>query len=107
MLGLERVDGSDASLVAKLCLCFLVLTAVWSREAREATWDEIDETVSEWRIPAERMKGGIQHGVSLFDAALAVLEWAGSLRDDWGLVFPSAPGARARSSPCASRAVWP
>ena len=86
---LKTVDASDASLVAKLCLRFLVLTAARSGEARGATWDEIDETVTEWRIPAKRMKGGVQHRVPLSDAALAVLEQAGPLRDDSGLVFPS------------------
>ena len=86
---LETVDASDASLVAKLCLRFLVLTAARSGEARGATWDEIDEEAREWRLPAERMKGGVQHRVPLSEAALTVLEQAGLLRDGSGLVFPS------------------
>ena len=86
---LETVDASDASLVAKLCLRFLVLTAARSGETRGATWDEIDEEAREWRIPAERMKGGVQYRVPLSEAALTVLEQAGLLRDGSGLVFPS------------------
>ena len=35
------------------------------------------------------MKGGVQHRVPLSHAALAVLERAGPLRDDSGLIFPS------------------
>ena len=86
---LETVDASDASLAAKLCLRFLVLTAARSGEARGATWDEIDEDAREWRIPAGRMKGGVEHRVPLSDAASTVLGQAGLLRDDSGLVFPS------------------
>ena len=86
---LETVGASDASLAAKLCLRFLVLTAARSGETRGATWDEIDEDAREWRIPAERMKGGVQHRVPLSGVALAVLEQASQLRDASGLVFPS------------------
>ena len=86
---LEAVDASDSSLAAKLCLCFLVLTAARSGEARGAVWDEIDEDAREWRIPAGRMKAGVQHRVPLSDTALAVLEQARPLRDNSGLVFPS------------------
>ena len=86
---LEIVNASDASLSAKLCFRFLVLTAARSGEAREATWDEVDEVAREWRIPAGRMKGGVQHRVPLSDAVLAVLKQAVSLRDDSGLIFPS------------------
>ena len=86
---LETVDASDASLAAQLCFRFLVLTAARSGEARGATWEEIDGTAREWRIPAKRMKGGVPHRVPLSGAALAVLENAGPLRDGSGLVFPS------------------
>ena len=86
---LETVDASSTSLAAKLCLRFLVLTAARSGEARMANWDEIDQEAREWRIPAERMKGGVQHRVPLSSPALAVLEQASPLRDGSGLVFPS------------------
>ena len=86
---LETVDASDASLAAKLCFRFLVLTAARSGEARGAVWDEIDEDAGEWRIPAGRMKGGVQHRVPLSGPALAALEQAAQLRDESGLIFPS------------------
>ena len=86
---LETVDASDASLVAKLCLRFLVLTAARSGETRGATWDEIDEEAREWRLPAERMKGRVPHRVPLSEAALTVLDQANLLRDGSRLVFPS------------------
>ena len=88
-MALETVEASDSSLAAKLCLRFLILTAARSGEARGATWDEIDEASREWRIPAGRMKGGVEHRVPLSDAVLAVLEQASVLRDVSRLIFPS------------------
>ena len=86
---LQVVEASRASLSAKLCLRFLVLTAARSGEARGATWTEIDTEAREWRIPAGRMKGGVEHRQPLSDAAMAVLEQARDLDDGSGLVFPS------------------
>lgn len=86
---LKIVEASRASLAAKLCLSFVVLTAARSGEARGATWTEIDLEAGEWRIPATRMKAGAEHRVPLVDAALAVLEPAQQLRDGSDLVFPS------------------
>ena len=86
---LEAVEASQASQAAKLCLRFLILTAARSGEARGARWPEIDTEAREWRIPADRMKGGASHRVPLSDAALAALERARALDDGSGLVFPS------------------
>ena len=86
---LETVEASHASLAAKQCLRFLVQMAARSGEARGATWNEIDKDAREWRIPAQRMKGGVQYRVPLSGPSLAVLERASQLRDDSGLVFPS------------------
>ena len=86
---LETVEASGASLASKLCFRFLVLTAARSGEARGAAWDEIDLEAKEWRIRAERMKGGQPHRVPLSDAAMEVLEKARPLSGGVGLVFPS------------------
>ena len=86
---LETIDDSPAGLAAKLCMRFLILTAARSGEARGALWSEIDLDAREWRIPANRMKAGVEHRIPLSDAALAVLEQARPLRDDPGLLFPS------------------
>ena len=87
---LVTVDASPASMAAKLCLRFLILTVARSGEARGATWSELDLDNRLWTIPAARMKGGAEHRVPLSDAALAVLHEAAPLRgDDNGLVFPS------------------
>ena len=86
---LETIEASRASVSAKACLRFVVLTACRSGEARGATWAEIDLEAREWRIPASRMKSGAEHRVPLSGAALDVLESVGPLRGRAGLVFPS------------------
>ena len=88
-MALETVEASSASLAAKLCFRFLVLTATRSGEARGATWSEIDMKAKEWRIPASRMKAGVEHRIPLPGVALAVLEQAEILRDGSDLIFPS------------------
>ena len=86
---LSTVEASGASLSARLCLRFVVLTAARSGEARGATWEELDLDAREWRILGGRMKAGMEHRVPLSDAALTVLDRARPLRDDSDLVFPS------------------
>ncbi len=93
---LKTVEASGASLSAKLCLRFVVLTATRSGEARGATWEEIDLEARTWRIHASRMKAGVEHRVPLSDHALDVLDQAFLLRNESGLVFPS-PQKRSRS----------
>ena len=92
---LETVEGSQASIPAKLCLRFLVLTAARSGEARGARWDEVDLQEKVWRIPSVRMKAGKEHRVPLSVQAIELLGEATELRDESGLMFPSPlkPGA--------------
>ena len=91
---LETIAASTAGVATKACFEFLVLTAARSGEARGATWGEIDLDAGLWTIPAERMKGGVDHRVPLSEAAIAALEEAAPLRDESGLVFPSPVGGR-------------
>ena len=88
-MALKTVSASQASLSAKLCFRFLVLTAARSGEARAATWDEIDMQERLWRIPSERMKAGIEHRVPLSEQVLEVLAQASTMRDESDLLFPS------------------
>ena len=86
---LATVAASNSSMAAKLCLRFLVLTAARSTEARGARWSEIEEADAAWRIPAGRMKSGVEHRVPVSPQALEVLDSARELHDGSGLVFPS------------------
>ena len=59
---LEIVRATRASMSAKACLEFVILTACRSGEARNAEWSEINLRIpKEWRIPASRMKSGKEH----------------------------------------------
>ena len=84
---LRIIEDTGASIAAKLCLRFLVLTAARSGEARGARWEEVES--KRWTVPAARMKGRKEHRVPLSDTALAVLAEARILEDGSGLVFPS------------------
>ena len=86
---IETVEASGASMTAKAALRFLILTAARSGEVRGARWHELDMDAREWRIPARRMKTGIEHRVPLGDDALAILDRVRALDDGSGLVFPS------------------
>ena len=86
---IEAVQQSQASLAAKWCLEFLILTAARSGEARGARWSEIDLDAATWTIPAERMKAHAEHRVPLSSRALAILREARMIDDGSGLVFPS------------------
>ncbi len=93
---LRTIQTSKASMAAKLCLRFVVLTACRSGEARLATWDEIDMDGRVWRIPAERMKAGVEHRVPLSDSVIEVLRDVAVLQDESNLLFPS---PRKRNTP--------
>ena len=86
---LDTVEATGASMAAKLCLRFVVLTAARSGEARGASWGEIDMDARTWTIPGERMKAGAGHRVPLSDAVVDVLEHARMLDNESGLIFPS------------------
>jgi integrase len=77
---------------ARLALLFTILTAARSGEVRKARWEQIDRDAREWNRPAEIMKAGVAHTVTLNDAALAVLDRARALSGADGLIFPGFRG---------------
>ena len=85
---LAKLEASTASPAVKLCVKWTVLTACRSREARLATWSEIDLEKGVWLIPGERMKGGIEHRQPLSAASMTVLQYARKLHKGT-LLFPS------------------
>lgn len=84
----RKIETDVASLPARLCMLFLIHTAARPKEAIQATWNEIDGAT--WSIPGAKMKNGKPHRVPLSAPALALLEQARPLRNDSGLIFPSA-----------------
>ncbi len=85
---LSRLETYRGSELVKLAMKFLVLTFVRPGELRGASWDEINITKAEWRIPAERMKMGREHIVPLSTHALAVLEQVRAISGTCALLFP-------------------
>lgn len=65
---LRNTKGTSAR-----ALEFTLLTAARTSETIGARWSEIDLAESLWVIPAERMKGGVEHRVPLSKAAIGVL----------------------------------
>ena len=84
-----RLDAYDGSPVTKAAIRLLILTFVRTIELRGATWSEIDLGKREWRISAERMKGGIEHLVPLSEQALAALRELEALTGDGDFLFPN------------------
>jgi len=78
------LDGRTAT--AAKALQFTILTACRTSEVLGMTWAEVDWDATLWTIPAERMKGGVQHRVPLTDEMLRILEGLKPLGGDH--VFP-------------------
>ena len=92
----QEIGGFMAQLVEREGIAaraaqFSILTACPSGEVRGATWAEIDLSAKLWTIPAERMKAGKEHRVSLPTAAMALLDAMPRLGD---IVLPGRKHAR-------------
>jgi integrase len=85
LIKLEQFDGYETT---KLAIHLLMLTFVCTGELRSARWDEFDIPGKLWRIPADRMKMGIEHLVPLSDQTIQILERLQYLTGAYDLVFP-------------------
>lgn len=65
---------SAAATVGRQALLFQILTAARPGEVRAARWGQIDVKGRDWNRPAETLKGGEAHTVTLNAAAIALLE---------------------------------
>lgn len=86
---IELIRASKASIAAKLCLEFVILTACRSGEARSACWDEVNLETRTWEIPASRTKTSKEHRQPLSEQAVDILEQAKEIADGSDLIFPS------------------
>lgn len=89
---LRKLDAYVAEGGAKttqLGMKLLVLTWVRTAELRGAKWPEFNAQKAEWRIPADRMKGGIEHVVPLSRQALEVIEELRKLNGHREYVLPN------------------
>lgn len=86
----DQLGREDTS--GRLALLFTIATAARSGEVRSARWEHIDLEGKVWNRPAELMKAGVKHTVTLNDAALTLLERAKALHGGEGLIFPGTRG---------------
>lgn len=88
-LGAFLADLRSRETMGRLALEAVILTAARSGEVRGALWPEIDLEAKLWTIPAARMKGGLEHVVTLSDAAVALFKrLKPHKRGSSDLVFP-------------------
>jgi integrase len=89
------LDSYEGTSTVRAALKLAPLVFVRPKELRHAEWREIDFDKKEWRIPAAKMKMGIDHIVPLSSQALGVLEEQQCITGHWnGYVFPSARSPR-------------
>lgn len=81
----ERLRALES--ISARALEFTILTAVRTKEATQARWQEIDLAGKVWTIPRERMKANKEHRVPLSDRAVAILT---ALPREGDYVFPGA-----------------
>lgn len=87
MADLRQREGGAAA-----ALEFAILTAVRTGEVIGALWSEIDIAAGVWTIPAERMKGRIEHRIPLSKQALAVLRRVKAKKVNDVVFFGQTPG---------------
>jgi integrase len=93
---MRAIDGYVGQPSAVYALKLASLVFVRPGELRGAAWAEFDLGASEWRIPGERMKMGVEHIVPLSTQAVRLLRELQALTGDGALLFP---GLRTPSRP--------
>lgn len=95
MQSLDEKRGTEITTIVAIRL--LVLTACRSSEVRKARWEEFDLPRAKWTIPAARMKLRRPHIVPLPRQALEALAELQQLTGYSEYLFPSRPGAKAKT----------
>ena len=99
---LRAIDGYEGGTIVSCALRLSPLVFVRPGELRFAQWSEFDLDGAEWRIPAERMKMGEKHIVSLATQAIAILRELYKASGHCKYLFPS---VRADSRPMSDNTV--
>lgn len=85
---LEKLDQFDGYKTTQLAIRLMMLTFVRTGELRAAQWQEFDLDKRLWRIPAERMKMGVEHLVPLSDQVIECLAELREISGHFDLLFP-------------------
>lgn len=92
---LNMLDSYEGTSTVRAALKLAPLVFVRPKELRHAEWQEMDFDKREWRIPAAKMKMGVDHIVPLSRQAIEVLDEQLCITGHWdGYVFPSARSPR-------------
>lgn len=91
---LKALDNYGGYKTTKLAIRLLMLTFVRTGELRGARWEEFDFENKLWRIPASRMKMGVEHLVPLSDQAIDVLKELQPITGRYDLLFPGRDNIR-------------
>ena len=86
---LKKLAGYNGRPETRIGLRLLALTFVRPGELRSAEWTEFAVDKAEWRIPAERMKMGLEHIVPLSNQALDLLKELQPLTGRYQHLFPN------------------
>lgn len=89
---LRSIDGYSGRGTASNALKLAPLLFVRPGELRQAEWTEMDLDKAVWRIPAGKMKMGIEHIVPLSTQAVAILRKQQEISGHLRYVFPSIRG---------------
>jgi integrase len=95
---LRKLNGTAAR-----TLEFAILTAARAGEAIGARWDEIQGDL--WTIPAERMKGRLEHRVPLSAPALAIVERQAKVREN-EFTFPGRTRGKLNATVLTKPLAW-
>lgn len=91
----RRLGASASSPSIRAALAYLIATAVRPGNIITVEWSHVDLENRTWTIPADLMKGGLEHRVYLPDGAMAALEIAAARRTAKSeLIFPGQGGDR-------------
>lgn len=89
MCAIRNYDGEP---ITRIALEFTLRNMVRTKEVRFAVWGEFEDMDTDkplWRIPAERMKMGLEHLVPLSPQSVSLLRQAKQFSLDTEYVFPT------------------
>ena len=76
-------DLFNRSAMAANALRFTCLTGLRTGEVLGAKWDELDLDAGIWTVPAERMKGDVEHRIPLTSAMIEIVEPPMAMKSDY------------------------
>lgn len=96
---LYTLNQAQINLSTRHLILWQLLTMTRPNETASAEWAEIDEKAKLWIIPAEKMKRGIEHKVTLSRQALALLREIKKLSGGKRYLFPNAKDPQKHINP--------